>query len=45
MSQKDLVFSLREEGLTAKQIYDRLVEAVDLLASAYLTVTKTIRKN
>jgi hypothetical protein len=44
MSQKDLVLSLREERLTAKQIYERLVEIFGLLAIAYSTVTKTIWK-
>jgi hypothetical protein len=44
MSQKDLVLSLREEGLMAKQIYEKLVEIFGLLAIAYLTMTKTLRK-
>jgi hypothetical protein len=44
MSQKDLILSLREKGLTAKQIYERLVEIFGLLAIVYSTVTKIIRK-
>jgi transposase len=44
MSQKDLILSLREKGLTAKQIYKRLVEIFGLLAIAYSTVTKIQRK-
>jgi hypothetical protein len=44
MCQKDLVLSLREEGSTAKQTYERLVEAFGPLAIAYSTATKTLRK-
>jgi hypothetical protein len=44
INQKDLVLSLREEGLGAKQIYERLVETFGPLAIAYPTVTKALKK-
>jgi hypothetical protein len=44
MSQEDLVLSLHDEGLTAKQIYERLVESFGPLAMPYSIVTRTIRK-
>jgi hypothetical protein len=44
MSQKDLILSLHEEGLAAKEIHERLVETFCPLAMLYLTVTRTIRE-
>jgi hypothetical protein len=44
MSQKDLVLSLRKESLTAKQIYERLVEIFGPRATAYSTMMKILRK-
>jgi transposase len=44
MSKEDLVLSLHEEGLTAKQIHERLVEVFGPLAMLYSIVTRTIRK-
>jgi hypothetical protein len=44
MSQEDLVVSLHGEGLTAKQIHERLVEIFGRLAMPYSIVTTTIRK-
>jgi hypothetical protein len=44
MSQKDLVLSLRKESLTAKQIYENLVDIFGLFAIAYLSVMKILRK-
>jgi hypothetical protein len=44
MSQEDLVLSLHEEGLTAKQIHERLVEIFGPIAVPYSIVTRTIRK-
>jgi hypothetical protein len=44
MSQKDLVLSLHEKGLTAKEIHEQLVEIFDLLAVSCSTVTRTIRE-
>jgi rRNA processing protein Gar1 len=44
MSQEDLVLSLHEEGLTAKQIHERLVEIFGPLAMPYSIVTRTIKK-
>jgi hypothetical protein len=45
MSQKDLVLSLHKEGLTAKAIYERLVEIFGPLAMPYSIVTRTFREN
>jgi hypothetical protein len=42
MSQKDLVLSLHEEGLTAKEIYEPLVEIFGPLAMPCSTVTRTV---
>jgi transposase len=44
MSEEDLVLSLHEESLTAKQIHERLVEIFGPLAMPYSIVTRTIRK-
>jgi transposase len=44
MSQENLVLSLHEEGLKAKQIHERLVEIFGLLTIPYSIVTRTIRK-
>jgi hypothetical protein len=44
MSQKDLVLSLHKEGLTAKVIYERLVEFFGPLAMPYSIVTRTFRE-
>jgi hypothetical protein len=42
MSQKDLVFSLREEGQTAKEIHERLVKIFGLFAMPYSTITRIV---
>jgi hypothetical protein len=44
MSQKDLILSLYQEGLTAKEIHEQLVETFGVLAMPYLTVMRTIRE-
>jgi hypothetical protein len=44
MNQEDLLLSLHEEGLTAKQIHQRLVEIFGSLAMPCSIVTRTIRK-
>jgi histone-lysine N-methyltransferase SETMAR len=44
MSQKDLVLSLRKEGMTAKAIHERLVEIFGLFAMPYSTVTRIFRE-
>jgi hypothetical protein len=44
MSQKDLVISLHEEGLTAKEIHEQLVEIFGPLAMSYSTVTGTVKE-
>jgi hypothetical protein len=44
LSRKDLVLSLHEEGLTTKEIHERLVEIFGRLAMPYSTVTRTSRE-
>jgi hypothetical protein len=44
MTQKDLVVSFHEEGLSAKEIHERLVEIFGGLAMAYSTITRILRE-
>jgi hypothetical protein len=44
MSQKDLVLSLRKEGMTVEAIHERLVEIFGLLAMPYSTITRIFRE-
>jgi hypothetical protein len=44
MSQKNLVLSLHKESLTAKAIYERLVELFSPLAMPYSKMMRTFRE-
>jgi hypothetical protein len=44
MTERDLVASLHEEGLSAKEVHERLVEIFGGLAMAYSTITRTLRE-
>jgi hypothetical protein len=44
MSETELLFSLRKEGLTANAIHERLFEIFGLIAMPYSTMTKIIRE-
>jgi transposase len=44
MTQKDLVVSFHDEGLSAKEIHERLVDIFGGLTMPYSTVTGTLRE-